>query len=106
MKIVFCLFLIAISSRADGKIYVGHFAAMTGAEAAFGASEEKGLKMAIEEINAAGGVKEKKLALATADDQGKAEEAVTAVKRLVTQSKVIALIGEVASTRSLAAAPI
>jgi len=42
----------------------------------------------------------------TLDDQGKAEEAAQVVTRLITQNKVVALLGEVASSRSLAAAPI
>ncbi len=64
------------------------------------------MKLAIEEANAAGGVKGKQLKLKTYDDQGKPEEAAIAATRLIQQDKVLVLIGEVASSRSLAIAPI
>lgn len=99
---------------ADGKVsaananefLLGEFGSFTGSEATFGQSTSKGLKMAIAEKNKAGGVKGKQINLISLDDQGKAEEAAAAVTRLVTQNKVMAVIGEVASSRSLAAAPI
>ncbi|MBI4357281.1 MAG: ABC transporter substrate-binding protein [Gammaproteobacteria bacterium] len=88
------------------EILVGEFGSMTGNEATFGISTHQGIELAIEEINAAGGVKGKKIKLISLDDQGKPEEAVTAATKLITQDNVIALLGEVASSRSLAAAPI
>lgn len=88
------------------EILVGEFGSMTGSEATFGEMTHKGIQMAFDEVNAAGGVKGKKLKLLSLDDQGKPEEAATAVTKLITQDKVIAVLGEVASSRSLAAAPI
>src|SRR5438045_8054006 len=61
---------------------------------------------AVDQVNAAGGVNGKKINVITLDDQGKPEEAVVAVTKLVDQNHVKAIIGEVASSRSLAAAPI
>lgn len=90
----------------SNEILVGQFGSMTGSEATFGISTDKGIRLAFDEINAAGGIKGKKLKLITLDDQGKAEEAAAAVTRLVNQEKVVAILGEVASSRSLAAAPI
>lgn len=87
-------------------ILVGEFGSMTGGDATFGISTHEGIEMAFEEINAAGGIKGKKLKLKSLDDQGKPDEAATTVTRLVTQDKVVAILGEVASSRSLAAAPI
>ncbi|NBQ58198.1 MAG: ABC transporter substrate-binding protein, partial [Opitutaceae bacterium] len=55
---------------------------------------------------AAGGVLGKKLELITEDNQTKPGESATAVKKLISRDKVVALIGEVASGRSLEAAPI
>lgn len=83
-------------------ILVGHYASMTGSEATFGISTDNGIKLAIEEINAAGGVNGRPLKLITYDDQGKAQEAATVVTRLITQDRVVAIIGEVASSRSIA----
>jgi len=91
---------------AEGTILIGHVGSMTGAEATFGDSTDKGIKLAIEEQNKKGGVKGKQLALKTLDDSGKPEEAAVAATRLITQDKVAVLLGEVASSRSLAMAPI
>jgi branched-chain amino acid transport system substrate-binding protein len=90
----------------SNEIRIGQFGSMTGGEATFGQSTDKGVRLAIDAKNAAGGIKGKKIVLFTEDNQGKPDEASAVVKKLITQTKVIALIGEVASTRSLAAAPI
>ena len=95
-----------VSAAGATEILVGEFGSFTGGEATFGQSTSKGLKMAIEEANKAGGVKGKQIKLLSIDDQGKSEEAAAAVTRLITQSHVMAVLGEVASSRSLAAAPI
>jgi branched-chain amino acid transport system substrate-binding protein len=88
------------------EILVGEFGSMTGGEATFGQSTDKGIRLAIDAKNAAGGIKGKKIKLLSEDNQGKPEEAAAVVKKLITQDKVVAVLGEVASTRSLAAAPI
>lgn len=87
-------------------IPVGEFASLTGATASFGRSSHNGTKMAIDEVNAAGGVLGKQLRLITEDDQSRAGEAATVVKKLISKEKIVALLGEVASSRSLEAAPI
>ena len=87
-------------------IPIGEYGSLTGTTATFGKSTHEGILIAIEEINAAGGVKGKKLTLHTEDDQSKAEEAANAVSKLIERNGVIAVLGEVASSRSLAAAPI
>lgn len=94
------------SPAAQDEIRIGQFGSLTGGEATFGQSTDKGVRLAFDAKNAAGGIKGKKLKLITEDNQGKPEEAAAVVKKLITQDKVIALLGEVASTRSLAAAPI
>jgi branched-chain amino acid transport system substrate-binding protein len=91
-----------VSAQEKAPILVGHYASITGSEATFGISTDNGLKLAIDEINAAGGVNGRPLKLITYDDQGKAQEAATVVTRLITQDKVVAIIGEVASSRSIA----
>ncbi len=94
------------TSAADSEIRIGQFGSMTGGEATFGISTDKGVRLAIDARNAAGGIKGRMIKLITADNQGKPEEAAAVVKKLITQDKVVAVLGEVASTRSLAAAPI
>lgn len=87
-------------------ILVGEFASLTGKEATFGISSHEGTQLAIEEINAAGGVLGKKLELKTEDDQSKAGEPANVVNKLISKDSVVAVLGEVASSRSLEAAPI
>src|SRR6266545_7517102 len=87
-------------------IKVGEFASLTGKEATFGTSSHEGTQLAIEEINAAGGVLGKKLQLLTEDDLTKAGEPATVVNKLISRDGVVAILGEVASSRSLEAAPI
>ena len=89
-----------------GDILVGFYGSLTGDGASFGQSSREGAELAVDELNAAGGVLGRKLRLLVEDDQSKPEEASNAVTKLVTQNKVVAVIGEVASRRTLAAAPI
>ena len=87
-------------------ILVGEFASLTGKEATFGTSSHEGTILAIEELNAAGGVLGKKFELKTEDDQSKAGEPANVVNKLISKDGVVAILGEVASSRSLEAAPI
>ena len=91
----------------DGNtIKIGEYASLTGKDATFGISSHEGTLLAIEEINAAGGVLGKKLELLTEDTQCKPGESATVVNKLIARDGVIAVLGEVASTRSMEAARI
>lgn len=94
------------SARNSNEIVIGHYASTTGNEATFGQSTDNGIKLAVDEINEAGGIRGKKLRLITYDDKGDAREAGTAVTRLTTRDGVVAVLGEVASSLSLAGAPV
>ena len=87
-------------------IKVGVYGDLTGPTASFGQSTKNGVELAVAEINAAGGVNGKKIELVIEDDQGTPEKAKTVISKLISQDKVQAVIGEVASTNSLAAAPV
>jgi branched-chain amino acid transport system substrate-binding protein len=94
-------------SAANGNVIkVGEFASLTGSEATFGQSSHNGTALAVEDLNAAGGVLGKKIELLTEDDQSLAGQAATAVRKLISRDGVMAILGEVASSRSLEAAPI
>jgi branched-chain amino acid transport system substrate-binding protein len=94
-------------SATTGDIVVGMYGSLTGDGASFGISSREGTELAVEEVNAAGGLLGgRKIRLLVEDDQSKPEEASNAVTKLITQDKVVAVLGEVASRRSLAAAPI
>jgi branched-chain amino acid transport system substrate-binding protein len=97
---------LAASLTAQDTIKIGEFASMTGANASFGRQSHNGTQLAIDEINAAGGVLGRRLQLILEDDQSTAGQAATAVQKLIAQDKVVALLGEVASSKSLEAAPI
>src|SRR3990172_1021967 len=92
--------------KKEDVIKIGEFGSLTGLTATFGINTDRGIQMAVERINQEGGLLGKKVVVIVEDDQGKPEEAATAVKKLINQDKVIAVLGEVASSRSLAAAPI
>lgn len=93
-------------STAGGEIVLGHFASMTGGEATFGRSTDNGIQLAVDEINKSGGINGKQVRVITYDDKGEKPEAGTAVTRLVTRDKVVAVLGEVASSLSLVGAPV
>ncbi|HWN81373.1 MAG TPA: ABC transporter substrate-binding protein, partial [Candidatus Udaeobacter sp.] len=87
-------------------ILVGSYLGLTGHSATFGQSTQNGIVMAFDEVNAAGGIAGKTLKAIIEDDQGRPEEAATAVRKLISQDGVIAVLGDVPSSNSLAAAPI
>lgn len=89
-------------AAAPEPVLIGHYASMTGKEATFGQSTDNGIRLAIEEINAKGGLNGRPLKVITYDTKGESKEAGNAVTRLVTSDKVVAVLGEVASGLSLA----
>ncbi|HWA26897.1 MAG TPA: ABC transporter substrate-binding protein [Lacunisphaera sp.] len=87
-------------------IKVGEFACLTGKDATFGQSQHKGIVLALEEINAAGGVLGRPVEVISEDNQSKPGESATVAKKLLSRDKVIAILGEVTSGRSLEVAPL
>jgi branched-chain amino acid transport system substrate-binding protein len=96
----------AKSDSNSSEIVIGEFGSLTGTTATFGISTKNGIDMAVDEINKAGGVLGKKVRVIVEDDQGKPEEAQTVVTKLITKDQVAAVLGEVASSRTMAAAPV
>jgi branched-chain amino acid transport system substrate-binding protein len=88
------------------EILIGEYGSLTGTTATFGISTKNGIDMAVEQVNKAGGVLGKQVRVIVEDDQGKPEEAQTVVTKLITRDQVVAVLGEVASSRSMAAAPV
>ncbi|HJZ11507.1 MAG TPA: ABC transporter substrate-binding protein [Acidobacteriota bacterium] len=104
--LILVLFACRDSSVRTKEIVLGGYGSLTGTTAVFGQSTEKGIQLAIEQANRAGGILDKQLRLVMEDDQGKPEEAQTVVTKLITRDRVVAVIGENSSSRSLAAAPV
>lgn len=90
----------------EDTIRVGVFNSLTGGTATFGISSTQGIQMAADEWNSRGGLLGKKIELIVEDDQSKPDEAALAVTKLINQNRVIGILGEVASSRTLAGAPI
>lgn len=106
---VLCLALIALPlgcAKKENEIVVGEYGSLTGPTATFGISTKNGIELFIDNMNAAGGIGGTKVRVIVEDDQSRPEEAATAVSKLIDQDGVIAVLGEVASSRSMAAAPI
>lgn len=93
---------------AKGELVIGVYGSLTGGDATFGQSTKMGVDLAMAELQASAGGKVGGIPVRTVteDDQGKAEEAATVVQKLINQDGVIGVLGEVASSRSLAAAPL
>lgn len=103
--------LAAVASHAAGAaaadpIRIGHYGSLTGSEATFGQSTSNGIKLAIKEFNAKGGLNGRMIELKEYDTRGDAGEAKLAVERLCKSDKVAAVLGEVASKLSLAGGPV
>jgi len=88
-------------------ILIGEFASLTGSEATFGVNSSNGVQLAVDEINNAGGLLGgRKIKIVIEDDQSKPGQPSAAVKKLIASDKAVAIVGEIASSRSLEAAPI
>jgi branched-chain amino acid transport system substrate-binding protein len=100
------LYSVGAVAHAQETIKIGHYGSLTGSEATFGLSTSNGVKMAIAEINAEGGINGKLIELIEYDTKGDTGEASTVVTRMISSDKVVGVIGEVSSSISLAGAPI
>jgi branched-chain amino acid transport system substrate-binding protein len=101
---VFCLLLGTVPAQAQDTPKVGIVLPLTGDQAKFGEIEKLSFDLALEEINAAGGVKGKKLELVIEDDTGRPEVGRSVVEKLITKDKVIMLGGGYSSSVSYAVA--
>jgi branched-chain amino acid transport system substrate-binding protein len=105
ITLIFSLFLFASSLFAQTEpIKLGVFGDYTGQTSSFGVSTFSGIKMAVEEINAAGGINGRKIEISIQNDDGKPENTLSVVAKLIDEEKVDFLIGSPTSTNSLIAA--
>jgi branched-chain amino acid transport system substrate-binding protein len=95
----------ASGAATTGSILIGGLAPLTGDAAVYGTSAANGAKLALEEINAAGGVLGKKIEYNCLDEKGDPTEAVNAYNNLVSQN-IVALLGDVTSKPTMAVAQI
>src|SRR6201982_1531896 len=97
--------MISAPAFADDTIKFGLVAAMSGQSAQSGEAITRGLSLAIDEINAAGGVLGKKVELVVRDDESNPAKGVVAARELVQRVKVAVLFGGLDTPVSLAIAP-
>ena len=86
------------------RVRLGAFMSLSGDTAQYGISALNGIRMAVDEANAAGGVKRMRIDLIVRDTRSDAVETSVVVDKLTREEHVHALLGEVVSSRSLAAA--
>src|SRR5258708_20025348 len=77
------------ASTGAGDILVGEYGSLTGPQATFGTSTHEGITLAMEEINAAGGVNGRKISAKTEDDQSKQKEAANPPPNLISPNNVV-----------------
>ena len=87
---------------AGDEIVIGSNFELTGNHAQYGANANNGLKLAIKEVNDAGGIKGKKIKIVEADAKSEAAEAVNSATKLISDDKVVALIGPAVTANVIA----
>ena len=90
----------------SNEIKIGGNLEMTGNTASWGESMAKGIKLAFKEANASGGVLGKQISFVIADNRSEPSESANAMTKLITQDKVVLVLGAGGSTNTIAAAPI
>jgi branched-chain amino acid transport system substrate-binding protein len=101
-----CFMLSPVPAVAQDTIKIGFFAPITGPAAADGASAKDAVELGLKEVNAAGGIKGKKVELVVYDDRLKAEEAVAIATKLIEKDKVIGVVSGSYSGPTRVTAPI
>ncbi len=96
--------LVSCSKAKSDEIVVGAFLSLSGSDSAFGIDTKNGMELALNEQNAAGGIKGKKIRIIYEDDRSLPSEASNKVRQLIDRDQVIAILGEVASSRTEPAA--
>ena len=102
---IFCILgLMLTGASAADTVKVGVVLPLTGAQAKFGEIEKKSFDLALEEINAAGGINGKKLELVIEDDTGRPDVGRSVVEKLITKDKVVMIGGGYSSSVTFAVA--
>ena len=96
LALVLIMFTGCAKKDADS-IKIGGIFPLSGPVAVYGVEAKNGIELAIEEINAAGGINGKSVVLISEDDEGNPEKTVNAFKKLTTKDKVTMIIGSLTS---------
>ena len=96
----------AVSSALAADIKIGAAEALSGPAGQYGQSIKNGFQLAVDELNANGGVKGNKIVIQFEDEAGKKEQAIDVFKKLIFQDKVLMVFGPTLSNSAQAADPI
>jgi branched-chain amino acid transport system substrate-binding protein len=102
---VLALLSLAIQSSL-AEIKIGAMTCLTGPLSTFGVSSVQGTKLAVEEINAAGGILGHPIQLIVEDNGSKAGETATITRKFISQDKVVAILGDLTSSATMEGAPL
>jgi branched-chain amino acid transport system substrate-binding protein len=102
----FAAFLAPLAAGAEGTIKIGFPMPLSGPAAVYGAPVTKGAEMAVQEINARGGVLGRKLELLERDSKASADEAVRLARELIIKDNVDFLVGTLTSAEAPAVSTI
>jgi branched-chain amino acid transport system substrate-binding protein len=103
--LAFSSLLFAQQGVSEREIIIGQFAALTGPAAQLGLRMQEGIKAQFDAVNKAGGINGRQIKLVSRDDGYEPEKAALAVKALLNDDQVFALIGSVGTPTTLAALP-
>ncbi|MBC7962783.1 MAG: ABC transporter substrate-binding protein [Steroidobacteraceae bacterium] len=94
------------SKAAGDTVKIGFMGALTGDVAMFGKPTLEGMKMAADEVNAAGGINGKKIEIVEADNRGDKQEGASVAQKLISRDNVVAILGDPTTGISKVIAPI
>ena len=98
--------LVGCQNKGGNTAKIGVITSLTGSQAAFGQAHKNGYNIALEELNAKGGINGKKIELDFYDDQSKPDQAVQGVNKLVDQDRVPIILGSYSSESTRAIVPV
>lgn len=90
------------SSANDNEVVVGSNFELTGNHAQYGTNAAKGFELAIKEANDAGGINGKQIKIVSADSKSEAAESVNAATKLISEDKVVAIVGPAVTANVIA----
>ncbi|HET7743020.1 MAG TPA: ABC transporter substrate-binding protein, partial [Mycobacterium sp.] len=90
----------------DSELHLGYVATLTGDFASFGLEMREGIDVALDEVNASGGILDKKVVLESQDDQGKPANGPVIAQKFCDNSSISAVLGFSFSSVALSAAPV
>src|SRR6478736_1741644 len=102
----FALLFAGLRADADEALKIGEVNPITGAIGRYGTTCHQGILLAIDQANSSAGVLGQKIDLVTEDNQSQAGQTSTIIRKLITQDKVVAIIGDLTSSATLEGGPI